>query len=340
MTVLVGLCSGLVRNGGAEIEVLVRSDVLGELPPDLRSRALVRAGAQRIGRRLVWQQTALPLFARRRGADVLLGLSNLVPLVAPKIPLGVLVQNVAPLDPSGRRGHQGAARLRIEALRLMTIASIRAAGATYVFSSSAARLISLAVPGRSVVVLPPGGIATPDLPARRERNLNRMVVVADLYRYKGVEDGILVLSDPRLQTLELEICGAPIESDYRQYLVELARRTGVADRVRFRGQLAHSEVLRTLAGALCLLHPSRLESLGLPIIEALSTGTPVIAADIPASKETGGERCIYYSAGDVGKLADAIAGIDTKSTVTAPDALWSWDATAAALSASLRGLLG
>jgi glycosyltransferase involved in cell wall biosynthesis len=73
--------------------------------------------------------------------------------------------------------------------------------------------------------------------------------------------------------------------------------------------LAHglsSPALRGLiAHAKALLMPSFAEGFGLPIIEALAVGTPVIASDLPAHREIAGNLAIYRDPTDCpGWLAD------------------------------------
>ena len=48
-----------------------------------------------------------------------------------------------------------------------------------------------------------------------------------------------------------------------------------------------------MANAAALLAPSFVEGFGLPIVETLATGTPVIASDIPAHREVGGDLALY-----------------------------------------------
>jgi glycosyltransferase involved in cell wall biosynthesis len=61
-----------------------------------------------------------------------------------------------------------------------------------------------------------------------------------------------------------------------------------------------------IAGARALLSPSYAEGFGLPIIEALALGTPVIASDIPAHREVAQQRATYLSPIDGRGWADAI----------------------------------
>jgi len=57
--------------------------------------------------------------------------------------------------------------------------------------------------------------------------------------------------------------------------------------------LSTAGLARIMANACALLMPSLAEGYGLPIIEALAAGTPVIASDIPVFREVGGERVTY-----------------------------------------------
>jgi glycosyltransferase involved in cell wall biosynthesis len=50
-----------------------------------------------------------------------------------------------------------------------------------------------------------------------------------------------------------------------------------------------------------------MEGFGLPVIEALAAGTPVLAADIPALRETGGDAATYLHPDDPEGWAAAIA---------------------------------
>ena len=65
-----------------------------------------------------------------------------------------------------------------------------------------------------------------------------------------------------------------------------------------------------VAGARVLVMPSRDEGFGLPALEALAAGTPVIVSDIPALREvTGDQASAVFPVGDVEALASALADV-------------------------------
>jgi glycosyltransferase involved in cell wall biosynthesis len=95
----------------------------------------------------------------------------------------------------------------------------------------------------------------------------------------------------------------------------IERSPGLAERVIVRNGLSTPAMREVVRGARALLMPSFTEGFGLPIIEALTLGVPVIASDIPAHREAGGAHAIYIDPLDGFAWRDAIlagaeAGLD------------------------------
>jgi glycosyltransferase involved in cell wall biosynthesis len=64
------------------------------------------------------------------------------------------------------------------------------------------------------------------------------------------------------------------------------RALGLEERVELRGKVSHDEVMRELASAACLVHPSRREGYGMVVVEAASLGTPAVVVDAPDNAAT------------------------------------------------------
>ncbi len=86
------------------------------------------------------------------------------------------------------------------------------------------------------------------------------------------------------------------------------------------GFVSETEKAALLAAADCLLLPSWHEGFGLPVLEALRTGCPVLCADRGALPEAGGECAFYFSPDGISSLLDAFAryaGADRQAVITA-----------------------
>ncbi|UHD14507.1 glycosyltransferase family 4 protein [Thiocapsa bogorovii] len=69
------------------------------------------------------------------------------------------------------------------------------------------------------------------------------------------------------------------------------------------------ELLDAFRRADCLVCPSRAEGFGLPIVEGLVHGLPILASDIAVFREIGGNACKYFPLDDPGALAEQIIAV-------------------------------
>ncbi|MBI5947804.1 MAG: glycosyltransferase family 4 protein [Chloroflexi bacterium] len=77
-------------------------------------------------------------------------------------------------------------------------------------------------------------------------------------------------------------------------------------RVRFLGRRDSPETLTLLRSAGALVYPSVAEGFGLPVLEGLAAGTPVVAANIPVIRSWAGDTAHYFQPGDAVSLGEAI----------------------------------
>lgn len=91
--------------------------------------------------------------------------------------------------------------------------------------------------------------------------------------------------------------------------------------VTLTGRVSDEDLAAIYSGARALVFPSDDEGFGLPPVEALACGTPVVASDIPVLREVLGERATFVDVGDLeGLLA---AGAAATRPAPAPPA-WTW----------------
>ncbi len=99
------------------------------------------------------------------------------------------------------------------------------------------------------------------------------------------------------------------ETPYAAEVRALARELGVEDRVRFLRGVGMPELAALYRLAAALVYPSRLEGFGIPIVEALFSGTPVVTTAGGCFAEAGGPGSAYVDPDDAGALRDALAAI-------------------------------
>ena len=86
----------------------------------------------------------------------------------------------------------------------------------------------------------------------------------------------------------------------------LIRTEGLADRIRVLGHLQPPQLRLLYSTATALVFPSLEETFGLPILEAMSYGLPVITSEIPATKEVAGDAAILVDPHNVSEIRDAM----------------------------------
>jgi alpha-1,3-rhamnosyl/mannosyltransferase len=83
----------------------------------------------------------------------------------------------------------------------------------------------------------------------------------------------------------------------------------LGDRVRLLGPVPGADAAALYAGADLFVFPSRHEGFGIPVLEAMAQGTPVVASDIPVLREVGGDAARFVPVDDAAELADAMGAL-------------------------------
>lgn len=95
-------------------------------------------------------------------------------------------------------------------------------------------------------------------------------------------------------------------TDYASQVRKYADHHGLGRRVIMRHDVSNEELPSLYAGAEAFVYPSRYEGFGIPIIEAIAMGLPVVASTGSCLEEAGGPHSLYVSPDDAEGLAAAI----------------------------------
>jgi glycosyltransferase involved in cell wall biosynthesis len=88
-----------------------------------------------------------------------------------------------------------------------------------------------------------------------------------------------------------------------------ARELGVLDAIVVLPFMDRATLAAVYRRAALTLLPSEREGFGLPLVESLAGGTPMVATDIPVLREIGGTAVTYAPLGDIAQWRDAVVNL-------------------------------
>ncbi|HVE68695.1 MAG TPA: glycosyltransferase family 1 protein [Solirubrobacteraceae bacterium] len=258
-------------------------------------RALAHGAGQ------LWEQAALPALAAARRAAVVYSPANLAPLAWPRNAL--LLHDVAAL-----RHPEWYSPAYVRWQRAVVPRAARRARLLITVSEFSRREIAAATgvdpAGIAVVAGGVGARFRPDADAPAAAaalGLSRPYVLTLSTRYGRKNPGALALAARRLAAEGVDLVAAGGERPYM-------RAAGAAPGVRSLGYVPDALLPGLFAGARAFAFPSRDEGFGLPVLEALASGTPVVAGDSGALPETCAGAARLVDPGDERAIADAVVG--------------------------------
>jgi glycosyltransferase involved in cell wall biosynthesis len=288
-----------------------------------RPRLVHRAGH-------AWEQAVLPVLAARAGAHALLCPANLAPVAFGRTV--VVLHDAAPLR---HPGWYSPAYAALQARMLPAIAR-RALHVVTVSEFSRRELVELLGLDPAAISVVAGGVDprfAAALPARRARPY--ILCVASHTARKN-----LAALGPAARALAAEGVELVVAGGHRP---QFAREEGLGD-LTLLGAVADAELPGLYAGAEAFVLPSVYEGFGLPVLEAMAAGTPVVTTDVTALPEAAGGAARLV-APEAGALRDALLDLlgdagerdRLRAAGRARAAGFTWDATARAVDAVLSG---
>jgi glycosyltransferase involved in cell wall biosynthesis len=135
-----------------------------------------------------------------------------------------------------------------------------------------------------------------------------VLFVSSLWPYKNC-DGLLrawALARPQLGGRQLAIVGPGRDEKYLAQLHALAAELGIAGDLVWVGGVPLEETVQFYRAADAFVYPSLNETFGLPILEAMACGCPVVTSDVSAMPETAGGAAVLSDPRQPASIAAAI----------------------------------
>lgn len=271
--------------------------------------------------RRLWEKALLPLTARRMGIDVLQFACDPVPPGLKTCPHVAIIHDLYAFSmPDLYDPKQG------ERLRWQFAESGRKSDAVITGSETSKSDIIrfLGVPTDKITVIPlapradVGRINDAEMLEETKRRMGlpeRFVLCVGGKNNKFhknthcVVEAMALLTDGTAGDLGLVFVGR--ESEYLAGARQIAEKTGVACRAQFAGLVDPQTLCHLYNLATVFAFPSLYEGFGLPILEAMTCGTPVITTNYGAMKEVAGNAAILIDPNDPASIADAISRLAT-----------------------------
>jgi glycosyltransferase involved in cell wall biosynthesis len=164
-----------------------------------------------------------------------------------------------------------------------------------------------------------------------------VLFVSSLFPYKNCDGLLRAWARARhpLAGRQLVIVGTTKDHRYAASLRSLAAELGIAADVVFVGAVPLDETVDFYRAADALVYPSFNETFGLPILEAMACGCPVVTSNVSAMPETAGDSAVLVDPRDPASIAQGIleasgAGDRLREAGVRRAASFTWGATGAA----------
>jgi glycosyltransferase involved in cell wall biosynthesis len=316
----------LTRAGTARYLEGLLDALSGQPGIDVERVAFGRRGrAATLVRDALWYPAALPRAARRHGAEVLHCPTYRAPLRA-RLPVVVTVHDLAVL----RHPEAFTPWVRVYARTLLRPV-LRAADRVLAVSEFTRReVVELAGVDDERVRVTPNAVDGRFAPEGEAADGDYLLAVGTLEPRKRLQ---VAVDAARRLGAELRVVGAPGWGGVQ----------AGGDGVRALGFVSDDELARLLRGARCLVYPSRYEGFGLPVLEAMRCGTPVVTSAGTAMEEVADGAAVLVDGADPAAVAEGIEEAERRRDELRGLGLeraraYSWERTAALTAAAYREL--
>jgi glycosyltransferase involved in cell wall biosynthesis len=288
-TYVAGVVEGLAEQSDVKVCVATSTPEKISAPPDVDVVELPRA-VRSFPRRLAWRERDLRRLVADHDADVLLAPTIEPPARDIGVPVIMVIHDLGPLLAPGLYGWK-------RWLRYAAGIGPACRRADQVVCVSNATLLQLRTAlGRIATPCSVVGEAGRKLPVliRAPRQPPYVLAVGAMLDHKNIDTLVRAMGHPDLAGVELQLAG-PISTHELRRLDRLRAEVARPERIAHHGFVDLLTLAHLYAEASVVALPSLYEGFGLPMLEAMRAGAPVVASSIPAHQEVGGNAAMYVN---------------------------------------------
>ena len=323
-THLVNVLPKLVETApGANFLVLVRGDAVAQSLPQAPNLAIEVLPEANFAQRIRFQLEEAARLSRRYQADVYYSVAETAPrgLACPLI-VSFRNPNVFTSLDQNWGPYQS---FRLPALRRAAVRTARRAARVIFVSHDSARWIGdsiqLAPEKRAVIhhgIDPRSWHSTPVASTSEAKDLG-ILSVSSIYRYKNfvrLIEAWKVFAEHRADAPPLTIVGDVVDRTHARDMETARRACGpLAGKVRILGAVPYEEIAQYYQRSDIFVFPSYLETFGHPLLEAMISGIPVVAADIDVFREVASDAAVYCDPFEITSIAAGLSKVFDDSTI-------------------------
>ncbi len=280
--------AGTARHVRGLLEALERDPSV-----EIRRYRMDGAGrAHKLARDVAWYPLALPRMAAQDSVDVLHCPTARAPALA-NVPLVLTIHDLAVL----RFPRTFNAWTRRYSERALPLIARTAARIITVSEFSRAEIIELLGVPRSKISVIPNAVGPPFIPDGPRADGRYVLCVSTLEPRKNLTRSIAGFARASLGGAELWLVGAEGWGDVT---------VGHQASVRWLGQVDDTKLAHLYRGAMCVIYASSYEGFGLPVLEAMACGAPVVTSAGPPFDEFAGGVAVEVDPFDADSIAAGI----------------------------------
>lgn len=268
----------------------------------------------------LWEQWALPRAAKKYGVEILHCTSNTAPIWC-DIPLILTLHDIIFLEPRDKQNHSlyqnmgwfyrrlNVPRILNKCRRIITVSNFEMENI----------ISKLNIPRKRIAMIY-NGYNEWFKPVEDKDEVYKKYIPEQGYFFflgntdpkKNTERTLVAYSKYLIQSnIKRKLLMADLDSEYLNGIIELNQIENIREKIVMSGYIVNSDLPYIYHGAFAFFYTSLRESFGIPLLEAMACGTPVITSNTSSMPEIGGKDAILVNPESCEEITDMMLRLET-----------------------------